>query len=296
MTSKEGSSMERRSGIPARVRRVSGELRELRARNGLSAAEVSRSLGISMSKLSRMETGTRGLAADDVAALLGLYRVPSQRREEILALVRNGTDRNWWQVQHAALPAMWQDLMRFETEATAIHSWESQAVPGLLQTDEYAEAVIRGTTHGLPEREVRRLVEARIGRQTVLLGSRAPRLEVLLDEPVLRRPTADPGVMRRQLLRLAESNLRPNVTVRVVPQRAGIHPGMEGPFVLLDFPKQPNLVYLEHRGNSAFLEQPEHVDAAERSLWRLRELAFTPDDSSEIIARLADEPAEYEKE
>ncbi|SDQ31478.1 helix-turn-helix domain-containing protein [Actinopolyspora saharensis] len=283
--------MEERRGVPARVRRVSGELRELRGRTGLSAAEVSQSLGISMSKLSRMETGARGLAADDVSALLGLYRVPARRREEILALVRNGGDRNWWQVQDAALPALWQDLMRFEEEATALHSWETQFVPGLLQTDEYAEAVIRGTTHELPEHEIERLVSARIGRQAVLLGAHAPRLEVLLDEPVLRRPTAEPGVMRRQLLRLAESNRRPNVTVRVVPLSAGIHPGMEGPFVLLEYGQQPNLVYLEHRGNSAFLEEPEHVAATGRSLRWLRELALSPDDSSEIIARSADDPA-----
>ena len=102
--------------VPVRVRRVSSELRELRLRSGLAAEEVARSLGMSMSKLSRMETGQRGLFPDDVAALLGLYRVPAERREELLALVRNGANRNWWQVQDGRLPAMWEDLIRFEKE------------------------------------------------------------------------------------------------------------------------------------------------------------------------------------
>ena len=111
--------------VPVRVRRVSSELRELRLRSGLAAEEVARSLGMSMSKLSRMETGQRGLFPDDVAALLGLYRVPAERREELLALVRNGANRNWWQVQDGRLPAMWEDLIRFEKEAVAIRNYET---------------------------------------------------------------------------------------------------------------------------------------------------------------------------
>ena len=274
--------------VPVRVRRVSSELRELRLRSGLAAEEVARSLGMSMSKLSRMETGQRGLFPDDVAALLGLYRVPAERREELLALVRNGANRNWWQVQDGRLPAMWEDLIRFEKEAVAIRNYETMVVPGLLQTAEYAAAIAEGTDPGLSPKDVQTLVAARMTRQTVLDSPRSPRFEFLIEQSVLERPVRSTGLMYRQLRQLVSAATRDNVTIRVMPSAVGAHPGLEGPFVLLEFEHHADLVYLENRWSSAFLEEVEHVAGAKESFRRLCELASSPEDSVGIIERTAD--------
>lgn len=268
---------------------MSAELRELRQRSGLRAEDVARSLGFSMSKLSRMEHGHRGLHADDVCALLGLYRVPAQRRDELLSLVRSGSDRNWWQAGDSDLSPNWRDLMRFEAEATAIYNWEPLVIPGLLQTAEYAEAVIRGTKHNVPDAEIRKFVDARISRQAVLSGCAAPDVLMLLDEMALRRPVGPPSVLPRQLEHLAHVARRSNVTVQVVPFASGSHPGIEGAYVLLEFPKHRTLVYNEFANNEVFLEEPEQIAIAKVALRRLRELALSPEDSAGLIARLADE-------
>lgn len=278
-----------RTGVPVRVRRVSSELRELRLRSGLAAEEVARSLGMSMSKLSRMETGQRGLYPDDVAALLGLYRVPAERREELLALVRNGANRNWWQVQDGRLPAMWEDLIRFEKEAVAIHNYETMVVPGLLQTSEYAAALAEGTDPDLTPRDIETLVTARMSRQMIFDSAKAPHFEFLVEQSILSRPVGSAGLMYRQLRHLISATSRENVTLLVLPLAAGVHPGVEGPFVLLEFEHHADLVFLENRWSSAFLEEVEHVAGAKESLRRLCDVALSPQDSVELIERTADE-------
>jgi transcriptional regulator with XRE-family HTH domain len=279
--------MNGRTGVPVRVRRVSSELRELRLRSGLGAEEVAGALGMSMSKLSRIENGQRGLQADDVSALLGLYRVPAQRREELLALVRSGSAPNWWQVQNGRLPAMWPDVIRFEKEALAIRNYETMFIPGLLQTSEYVGAIGRGTQPDIGVDELDALVSARLGRQALLSRTDAPELEVLIEQIALERPVGSADIMYRQLRHLMNSAACDNIVIRILPTALGAHPGMEGPFVLLEFASQSTLVYLEHRGNSAFLETAEHVAATTLTLEWLRDKALPPEDSVELIAAIA---------
>ncbi|MEV5542289.1 helix-turn-helix transcriptional regulator [Saccharopolyspora shandongensis] len=279
--------MNGRVGVPVRVRRVSSELRELRLRSGLGAEEVAGALGFSMSKLSRIENGQRGLQADDVAALLGLYRVPAQRREELLALVRSGAVPNWWQVQDGRLPAMWSDVIRFEKEALAIRNYETMFVPGLLQTSEYVGAMGRGTQPDIGVDELDSLVSARLGRQALLSREDAPEFEVLIEQIALERPVGGADIMYRQLRHLMDSAERDNITLRVLPTSLGAHPGMEGPFVLLEFASHPTLVYLEHRGNSAFVETAEHVATTTLTLQWLRDIALSPEDSIGLVAAIA---------
>jgi transcriptional regulator with XRE-family HTH domain len=281
--------MTERSTAPVRVRRVSGELRELRRRIGLSGGEVARSMGFSMSKLSRIEHANRGLDPDDVLALLGLYRVPKQRRDELVSLVRNGTEANWWQLLDGRLPAMWRDLASFEREATAIHSYETMVMPGLPQTAEYMTALAQGMHDDVTEEEINRLVAARMERQALLKKRGAPDLCFLIEEAVLRRQMGDPHVMHRQLRHLVDTIQRGKADVRVVPFSAGAHPGAAGPFVVLEFADQPSLLYVEQRSNEAFLEQPEHIMAANKAFRRLRSVAWSREDSVDFIASLGDE-------
>ncbi|GAA0515314.1 transcriptional regulator [Saccharopolyspora subtropica] len=281
--------MNGRTGVPVRVRRVSSELRELRLRSGLGAEEVARSLGFSMSKLSRMENGQRGLYPDDVAALLGLYRVPAQRRDEILKIVRGASHPNWWQVQDGRVPGMWEDIIRFEKEAVAIHNYETMVIPGLLQTSEYAATIMEANGRELTPAEMEALVSARMSRQTLLHSANAPTFTFLIEQSVLERLVGSTGLMYRQLRQLISAASWENVTVRVLPSSLGAHSGLEGPFMLLEFRSHEDLVYLENRGSTAFLEETEHVAEARGVLQGLCDAALSQEDSIQLIARIADE-------
>jgi hypothetical protein len=272
-----------------RSRRVSGELRRLRARSGHTCKTAGAALGISPSKISRIETGRIGLQADEVAALLGLYQASKPLREELLELVRRAAEPGWWQVQGSRLPELWQELIDFERSATAITNYEPLLIPGLLQTAEYAGALIAAANPALSEDEVETLVAARTARQALLGRPRSPRLLALLEEGVLRRVVGDPGLMRRQVRHLEDAATRPNVTVQVVPTAAGAHPGLEGPFVILEFDGDPTIVHLETRRGSACLDEDEDIEATTIALQHLQQVALSPDDSLALLAKVAHE-------
>ncbi|MGH3754236.1 MAG: helix-turn-helix domain-containing protein [Pseudonocardiaceae bacterium] len=272
-------------------RRVAGELRRLRARSGHSCATVGAALGISASKISRIETGRIGLVADEVAALLGFYQVAKPLREELLELVRRAAEPGWWQVQGSRLPELWQELIDFERSATAITNYEPLLIPGLLQTADYAGALIAAANPALSEDEVETRVAARTARQALLGRPRPPRLLALLEEGVLRRVVGDPGLMRRQVRHLEDAATRPNVTVQVVPSSAGAHPGLEGPFVILEFDRDPILVYLENRRGSAILDEDEDIAETMLALQHLQRIALSPEDTLDFLVEIARELA-----
>ncbi|MEV1120532.1 helix-turn-helix transcriptional regulator [Actinosynnema sp. NPDC049800] len=272
-----------RKGASVRQRRVSTELRALRLARGLSCADVASAIGCSESKISRMETGTRGLRADEVAAILGYLRAPAALRQELVDLVRAGEHRNWHAI-HGKLPSNWKDLIGFEAEATALYNYEPLLVPGLAQTPDYARAIIRGTHDGLSEAEVNTLVATRMGRQVVL--GRA-QVHLLIDEGALRRHLGDPAMMRAQLSHLTALTGRANILIQVVPFEAAAHPGLEGPFVRLEFADQPGLVYVESRSTSTFLEEERYLNDATLAWQKLRDLALSPEKSVGLMAELA---------
>lgn len=229
-----------RKNLSVRQRRVSTELRALRLAKGLSCDDVAKAIGCSESKISRPETGERGLNADDVAAILGYLQAPAKLRHELISLVREGEARNWHAI-HEKLPGHWKDLIRFEREASALCNYEPLLIP-LAQTPDYARAILRGANGKLSDIEIDTLVATRMGRQVVL--GRA-QVHLLIDEIVLRRRLGDPVMMHAQLQHLAALGSRADVTVQVVPHDVAAHPGMDGPFLILDFPDQPTLVYVE---------------------------------------------------
>ena len=283
--------MTERPTVPVRVRRVSGELRELRHRHGLAADEVARALGMSVSKLSRLENGIRKPFPDDVCALLGLYRVPAPRRDELLSLVRDGEDYNWWRVQDGNMPAMWEDVVSFEKEATAVRNYELAIVPGLLQTPDYTRAFAASANESMKAEEIEALVDVRASRQKHWRRPDGPPLHVIVEENVCRRPVGDEDVMHQQLRHIVTVARQSKLTVQVIQTAAGPHPGLEGAFMLLDFEEQPGLLLLENRSSTAYLEDVVPVAEAKKSFGRLRELALSPEDSVDLIASIADETA-----
>jgi hypothetical protein len=258
----------------------------------MTCADVARALGTSVTKISRMETGERGLYVDDVSACLGLYRVPAPEREELLKLVRNGGDPNWWQLKQSGLPSEWQDLMSLEAEATAITNFEPLLVPGLLQTPEYATAVISGFNPELSESEVNALVATRMARQSLLAKRNGPTLHAIVDEIVLRRPVGEPGVMQRQLQHLLACARRHNITLQVLPFSAGATPGLDGPIVILDLADGSSVAHFETRRAGAFLSEEPHIQASKLAARRLSALAMSPDQAVRLIASIAREMTE----
>ena len=269
-----------------RSRQVSAELRRLREELGLTGAAVAETLGMSPSKVSRIETGNRGLHVEDVAALLGLYRVPEKRREELLDLVRKADEPGWWLSQGSGLPEVWRALIDFESRATRIQNYELAFVPGLLQTDEYTAAVIQGINQTITDAELDRLVASRMARQGILRRRNLQFLAVI-DETALHRVTGDRGIMRRQLRALSEAAERPNVAVRVIPASAGMHAGLRGAFSILDFQGEPSIVVVENHHIALFLEEKEDIASSRVALSNMLGVALSSPESAELIRSLA---------
>lgn len=271
-----------------RSRQVSSLLRQFREKAELTGTDAAKALGMSQSKISRMETGSRPLNPDDVAALLGLYKVPERQRDKILDQVRRSAERGWWESQGLGLPELWKALIDFESRATRIQNYEAVVIPGLLQTNEYTGAMFQAINKTLSEAEVDNLVASRTARQNVLRRQELQFLAII-DEGVLRRPVAERGVMRRQLRHLVDSAERPNVTIRVVPMPVGLHAGLQGAFACVDFSDEPSLVYLENHHVGMFLDEKEDIAAYRVALGNILNVALKPAESVEFISEIAGE-------
>ncbi|GDY32202.1 helix-turn-helix domain-containing protein [Gandjariella thermophila] len=268
-------------------RQLGTELRTLREGRRLTCQEAGRQVGMSASKISRIENGRRGARVEDVAALLALYRVHGRRREELLDLAREANDRGWWQRAYGdTLSARFRTYVGFEADAKLITNFESMLIPGLLQTAEYTRAVMRGLD--VPEERIEGRVAARLARKSVLSREFPPQLVAIIDEPALRRPVGNTDIMLQQLGHLVTMATRPRIRVHVVPLSAGAHAGSDGPFVILDFDNAP-IVHLENRTSSLFLEDPGYVKTYRKLVMSLIDLALDQRESVELIAGVARE-------
>ncbi|MGH3624279.1 MAG: helix-turn-helix domain-containing protein [Sciscionella sp.] len=273
------------SHTSVRSRQVAAELRALREKAGLSCLEVGKKMGMSGSKISRIETGMSGLQVEDVAALLGLYQVPASTRAELLDLVRRSEERGWWERQ-PGLPQLWRSLIDFEAKTARIQNFEPLAIPGLLQTAEYTRAIIQGTDPTLSEAELDNLVASRMARQALLSRSRVPQFFAVVDEGALRRPIGEPGVMARQLRHLADDAQRSNVTLRVVPLSVGAHVGLQGSFTILEFAEEPDLVFIENHATGLFLEEEADLASYRLALRNILNASLAPNATLDLIAAI----------
>jgi uncharacterized protein DUF5753 len=214
--------------------------------------------------------------------------VPAATRDELLNLVRRSEERGWW-TRQPGLPQLWRSLIDFEAKATRVQNYEALVVPGLLQTAEYARAIIQGVAPTVSEVELDNLVAARMARQAVLTRASAPQFFAVVDEGVLRRPVGEPGVMNRQLHHLLGAAEQPHVTLRVVPLTAGAYAGLRGPFVVLEFAEEPALVFIENHETGLFLEEEADLAAYRLALGTTLHVALAPAATAELIAQIAAE-------
>jgi transcriptional regulator with XRE-family HTH domain len=273
-----------------RHRRLAMELRRLREEAGLTIERVAEALECSDSKVSRIETGHVNATPRDVRDMLELYGVAGGQRDLLIQLAREARQKGWWH-KYRDYQADQAGYVGLEVGADSIWEYGALVIPGLLQTKEYAEAVIRALMPDASAEEIAHRLELRMARQPLLTEADPPSLWAVLDEAALRRLVGDAGVMREQLTHLAEEGQLPNVTLQVLPYTAGQHAGMDGAFDILRFEERADLdvVHLENFTSQLYLERPEEVRRYFLVFDHLRALALGPDDSRAFLTDLAKE-------
>jgi transcriptional regulator with XRE-family HTH domain len=277
-------------GGPTVLRIVVGtQLRRLRESRGISREAAGDAIRASHAKISRLELGRVGFKERDMSDLLTLYEVLDEDvRRDFLALARQANTPGWWHRYGDVLPSWFETHIGLEEAASVIRTYEVQFVPGLLQTEAYARAVIRLGYPRASGIEVERRVQLRMDRQKVLDRPAAPRLWAVMDEATLRRPLGGEGVMRAQLEHLLEASARPNVTLQVAPFAMGGLAAAGGPITILRFlePDLPDIVYLEQLTSALYLDKEDDVDNYLSVMDRLCAEAASPRDTVRFLKGL----------
>ncbi|HZB29937.1 MAG TPA: helix-turn-helix transcriptional regulator [Streptosporangiaceae bacterium] len=277
--------------VPTVRRRLLGaELRRLREGAGFSLDGAARILECDRSKISRIETGHRGVRPKELRELLAEYGVEEKRRYALADLARQAGKRGWWRDYADVLAESYLDYLGLEAAAASLWTYESQAIPGLLQTEDYARAI---AVAGLPQAAKGghdQLIAVLKTRRQALIRDNPLHLQAIVSETVLRQPVGGPAVMRAQLERLLEAGATlPNVTVRILPFAAGAPAAHTGPFVLLMFPEPTGLavVHLQSLTGGLFLEDPKDVERHVLAHEHLSAAALPLHESADLIDRAA---------
>jgi transcriptional regulator with XRE-family HTH domain len=285
--------LEHPRGGPTILRIVLGtQLRRLREECGITREAAGDAIRGSHAKISRLELGRVGYKERDVSDLLTLYGVTDERaREGYLTLARQASTAGWWQKYTDVMSPWFDRLLGLEEAASLIRMYEVQFVPGLLQTEDYARAVVRLGHPRASQEDIERRVELRADRQAILSRPHAPKLWAVVDEAVLRRPLGGPSVMREQIKRLLWAAEQPNITLQVAPFAIGGLAAAGGPVTILRFqePDLPDIVYLEQLTTSLYLEKREEVENYMVVMDRLSATADPPARTTAFLERLLSE-------
>lgn len=259
-------------------------LREFRTGKGWTVEQAADMLSVSSSKVSRLETGQRGVSASDIRKLCDLYQVDDEQRHRLTELAREGKQRAWW--QPLSLP--YSTYVGLEAEATSISDYGLGIMPGLLQTPDYARVVVRAAVPKWVPEVVEQRVEGRMIRQQLLFSEHPPSFEAVVDESVLHRVVGSPAIMKAQLKRLMELSDLPNVTLRVIPYEAGALPAGNNKFIILRLPPPTvsDVVFVEGLTGDLYLEDPNDVEVYTTTFRTLVKLAASPDKTRQIISAM----------
>jgi len=267
-------------------RRLRSELRRARQAAGLTQKEVADALDWSASKLIRIERGAVGVSITDLRALLTEYGITDAARvDELVEMARVSKRPAWWTKYRHVFSPPFVSLLGYEASAAVIRHYHGGAVPALLQTEDYARAVI--AAHTADAGRIDDLVSARMERQELLDREEPPTMHYILDEAVIRRWVGGPKVMRDQLAWLKELASRPGIDIRIVPFSAGTHPGMRGPFLIYEFPPDEDedyIVFLEsNRGHTLLRNETGEVSGYLDRFAELGEKATPADRLNDVL-------------
>jgi transcriptional regulator with XRE-family HTH domain len=265
-----------------RRRELASRLRELRTRSGLMVDDVARELMCSSAKISRIETGKRSPTLRDVRDLCRLYQVGEAEQDRLMIIAHESKQQGWWN--------RFDDLeigflIGLEIEAKRISSYESANLPWAFQTEEYAQAIIKGILPRIDDRILDERVTARMKRQELLRSPNSPHLWSLIDESAFHRAIGGNRVMREQMSKILDAAGAPNVTMQVVPFEAAPHPGLDNTFTLLEFDKSVlgPVVFVENLAGNLYLEREAEIERYREVLEHLRACALSPTHSARWV-------------
>ncbi|GAA1457694.1 helix-turn-helix domain-containing protein [Nocardiopsis exhalans] len=269
-----------------RTRRLTGELRRHREKAGLTWEEVYEPMGWSESKMYRIENDKSRVIPRDVKRLLNLYGVTGEEFDALMELAKKATEKGWWHEYGQDLPSWFSFYIGLEDAASGIREYQMSLVPGLLQTEAYMRAILSTAPLTDSDDGIERKVEVRLARQARVTADDAPLgLWMILDEAVIRRQVGGPDIMREQIQHLINLAGRRNVTLQILPFRAGEHASMLGAFTLLEFPgaDDPDVAYQESQTGSLYVEKPDQVGRYSLMFDHLREKALSGAESLTLL-------------
>jgi transcriptional regulator with XRE-family HTH domain len=279
---------------PTAVRRALGQrLRELRMDRGMTVDAAATAVGFSDSKITKIEKGQAKASREDVTSLTAVYGgIGDDELEQFQAMVREGNRKEWWERRDLRLPPKFGSYLGLESVATVLQAYEHTLVHGLLQTPDYARAVIRGGHPDLLDHEVDQLVETRIRRQKVLARDDMPPLELwsIMDEAVLRRQIGGRETMHAQLQQLIQASALPNVTLLVMPDSMGVHAGLDGSLTILQFETGTRpVVYVEGQAGNLYMEKDDDLRRGQQTMNHILASAPGTERSLALIRQIAKE-------
>lgn len=273
------------AGSP-RARTLAAMLREVRERTGISVRELARRLQLAHTTVGRWENGQTVPTSEDVASVLACLQIGGQERENILSLARGSAADDWLASGPPGIAKQLAGVMECERTATGITEWAPLVIPGLLQTSDYAKAMLTRDT--LSSGEVETRVIMRMARRDAVTRRRDPTpLVALIGEPAIRGGIGGPAVMLDQLRHLSDAAKSDTITIQIVTVSGEWHPGHAGPFILYDFDENLRpIVYLEHHRSGAFIVEEDDLRDYRAAIETIRDRGMTPDDSAELINEL----------
>ncbi|RAY10995.1 transcriptional regulator [Actinomadura craniellae] len=285
-----GSGRGGTSAPTVRLRRLGRAMRRIRETRHLTLEEAGAGMERSISSLSKFENGRIKLPARDVKAMLAFYEVDDQATcTALLTLARDSHKRGWWQQYGDVVTPSYADFISLEADAAAIRGFETILIPGLLQTEDYARAVMTAVPGLSGPLNIDQLVAVRMARRSILERENPPRIWMILDEAALHRHIGGAGVMRSQLLHVIEIAELDHVVVQVMPYEGGAHAGTAGPFTILEFPELADLdvVLVESLTSGLYLETEDEIRRYNLVFDHLRMSALPEAASKKLIRQVA---------
>lgn len=267
---------------PMRRRQLGMELRRLREAAGKRQGDAKDYTGLQATAISKIERGKQKIRQADLKLLLQFYGVGSPHADALERIRKEADKRGWWADYGNDIPGWFRGYVGMETAAAEVWVYETELVPGLLQTPDYTQAI--SAANPADAEQADRFTEVRLARQKRITDDDSLIVRAVINEAVIRRPVGGPEVMRAQLDRLAEAAALPNVTLQLLPFSTGEHPAMLGGFTALRFPEEPlNVIFVEFDTGSVYVEQPSQVERYVGTFEQLSSLALSESETAELI-------------